>query len=236
MSKIIVDTIESSGTTVTIADNTTVSGNVDAGTNAVTAGSVTGITAASITSGTLGAGASVTNASLAAGTIIQAVTATLTAAESWAYNGVEAWSAIGTSGCQVSITPSAASSKILIIYSIGGITSYNGNTPVTRILRSISGGTATAPLVATGASNRAEGQTIAPGYVGGTQASGEIAWDTGSHFIDSPNTTSAITYSIQWHGRATSTFTNYVNRAYNDTDGDYVGRGVTVITAMEIKA
>jgi hypothetical protein len=95
---------------------------------------------------------------------------------------------------------------------------------------------ATAPLVATGASSRAEGQTIAPGYVGGTQASGEIAWDTGSHFIDSPNTTSAITYSIQWHGRATSTFTNYVNKAYSDGDADYVGRGVTVITAMEIKA
>jgi hypothetical protein len=185
---------------------------------------------ADITTGTL------SNARLAAGNVIQAVTATLTTAESWAYNGAEAWSAIGTSGCEVSITPSVASSKILIIYSIGGISSYNGNTPVTRILRSISGGTATAPLVATGASNRAEGQTIAPGYVGGTQASGEIAWDTGSHFIDSPNTTSAITYAIQWHGRATSTFTNYVNRAYNDTDGDYVGRGVTVITAMEIKA
>ena len=183
-----------------------------------------------ITTGTL------SNARLAAGTIIQAVTATLTTGESWAYNGVEAWSAIGTSGCEVAITPTAASSKILIIYSVGGISSYNGNTPVTRILRSISGGTATAPLVATSASNRAEGQTIAPGYVGGTQASGEIAWDTGSHFIDSPNTTSAITYSIQWHGRATATFTNYVNRAYNDTDGDYVGRGVTVITAMEIKA
>jgi hypothetical protein len=178
----------------------------------------------------------VANARLANGHVLQAVTATLTTAESWAYNGVEAWSAIGTSGCEVSITPSAASSKILIIYSIGGITSYNGNTPVTRILRSISGGTATAPLVATGASSRAEGQTIAPGYVGGTQASGEIAWDTGSHFIDSPNTTSAITYSIQWHGRATSTFTNYVNKAYSDGDADYVGRGVTVITAMEIKA
>ena len=178
----------------------------------------------------------VANARLANGHILQAVTATLTTGESWAYNGVEAWSAIGTSGCEVSITPSASSSKILIIYSVGGISSYNGNTPVTRILRSISGGTATAPLVATSASNRAEGQTIAPGYVGGTQASGEIAWDTGSHFIDSPNTTSAVTYAIQWHGRATSTFTNYVNRAYNDTDADYVGRGVTVITAMEIKA
>ena len=46
MSKIIVDTIESTGTTVTVNDS------LDAGTNTVTAGTVTGITAASITSGT----------------------------------------------------------------------------------------------------------------------------------------------------------------------------------------
>ena len=46
MSKIIVDNIESTGTTVTVNDA------IDAGTNAVTAGSITGLTAASITSGT----------------------------------------------------------------------------------------------------------------------------------------------------------------------------------------
>tara|TARA_R100000353_G_scaffold74768_1_gene56990 strand:- start:3947 stop:4630 length:684 start_codon:yes stop_codon:yes gene_type:complete len=46
VSKIIVDTIESTGTTVTVNDS------LDAGTNTVTAGTVTGITAASITSGT----------------------------------------------------------------------------------------------------------------------------------------------------------------------------------------
>jgi len=46
VSKIIVDNIESTGTTVTVNDS------LDAGTNTVTAGTVTGITAASITSGT----------------------------------------------------------------------------------------------------------------------------------------------------------------------------------------
>ena len=47
MSKIVVDTVESSGTTVTVNDN------LSAGTNAVTAGSITGLTATSLTSGTL---------------------------------------------------------------------------------------------------------------------------------------------------------------------------------------
>ena len=56
MSKIIVDTIESTGTTVTVNDGLA-SGAINAGTNAITAGSVTGLTATSITSGTLGAAA-----------------------------------------------------------------------------------------------------------------------------------------------------------------------------------
>ena len=57
MSKIIVDTIESTGSTVTVNDSLTSgaitsTGAINAGTNAITAGSVTGLTAASITSGT----------------------------------------------------------------------------------------------------------------------------------------------------------------------------------------
>ena len=61
MSKIIVDTIESTGATVTVNDN------LDAGTNTVTAGTVTGITGTSITSGTLGAAVKVGNPSLGQG-------------------------------------------------------------------------------------------------------------------------------------------------------------------------
>ena len=223
MSKIIVDNIESTGTTVTVNDA------IDAGTNAVTAGSITGLTATSITSGTLA------NARLAAGTIIQAVTATLTTAESW--NSTSGgWQAIGTSGCEVTITPSSTDSKILIIYSCGGLNSNNGSTPATRIYRSISGGTASAPLVATGAGSRLAGQTLSPGYVGGDLGSGQIGFDTGSHFLDSPNTTSAITYSIQWGGRTDGAlFTNYIGRTVTDNNNDYMARAVTVITAMEIK-
>ena len=223
MSKIIVDNIESTGTTVTVNDALTT------GTNAITAGSVTGLTATSITSGTLA------NARLAAGTIIQAVTDTLTTAESW--NSTSGgWQAIGTSGCEVTITPSSTDSKILIIYSCGGLNSNNGSTPATRILRAISGGASTNPLVATGVGSRLAAQTLSPGYVGGDLGSGEIGFDTGSHFLDSPNTTSAITYSIQWGGRTdTGTFTNYIGRTVTDNDNDYMARAVTVITAMEIK-
>ena len=77
MSKIVVDTIESTGATVTVNDALTT------GTNAITAGSVTGLTATSITSGTLGAGASVTNASLPDRHVLQVVSATTTSPASF---------------------------------------------------------------------------------------------------------------------------------------------------------
>jgi len=43
VSKIIVDTVESSGTTVTVNDGLTSTGNINAGTNSITAGSITGV-------------------------------------------------------------------------------------------------------------------------------------------------------------------------------------------------
>ena len=187
------------------------------------------VDAGDIASGTLA------NARLSAGHVLQAVTATLTTAESWA-SGTGGWQAIGTSGCEVTITPSSTDSKILIIYSCGGLNSNNGSTPATRILRAISGGASTNPLVATGAGSRLAGQTLSPGYVGGDLGSGQIGFDTGSHFLDSPSSTAAITYSIQWGGRTDGAlFTNYIGRTVTDTNGNYTARAVTVITAMEIK-
>ena len=233
MSKIVVDTIESTGATVTVNDALTT------GTNAITAGSVTGLTATSITSGTLGAGASVTSASLPAGSVIQVVTATpLTDS---GFSNAQGWNTIGTPGGTGTgtimggavITPSSASNKILVIYSIGGISTYDGNTPTTRNYRVISGGTSSAPLVATGAGNKSAGMTIEPGYAApGTEKVGS----TGMHFLDSPNTTSEITYTIQWYGREDTTgFWNYYNRQEAGNDHSYYGRAVTTLTVIEIK-
>ena len=113
------------------------------------------------------------------------------------------------------------------------ISTYDGNTPTTRIYRVISGGTSSAPLVATGAGNKSAGMTIEPGYAApGTEKVGS----TGMHFLDSPNTTSEITYTIQWYGREDTTgFWNYYNRQEAGNDHSYYGRAVTTLTVIEIK-
>ena len=191
------------------------------------------VSAGDISTGTL------SNARLAAGTVIQVVTAT--PMTEFSYSNAQGWSTIGPGGTGTDgailgsavITPSSASNKILVIYHIGGISNYNGNTPTTRIYRVISGGTSTAPLVATTAGNRSAGMTTSPGYASGGV---ETQYSAGMHFLDSPNTTSEITYTLQWFGRTDSTnFWNYVNGQEAGSDYLYYGRGVTTMTVMEIK-
>ena len=102
MSKIIVDNIESTGTTVTVND-------------ALSATSVTGLSASSLTTGTL------PNAQLAAGTIIQVKYASKTDTQT-----VTSTSYVDIVDLSVSITPTSTSSKILLIWSV--VTGQGNNT------------------------------------------------------------------------------------------------------------
>ena len=54
------------------------------------------------------------------------------------------------------------------------------------------------------------------------------------HFVDSPSSTSALTYGIRLRHSSGSSQTIYVNRTDNDTDDAVIGRGASVITVMEI--
>ena len=94
MSKIIVDNIESTGTTVTVND-------------ALSATSVTGLSASSLTTGTL------PNAQLAAGTIVQVKYAKKTDTFS-----TTSTSYVDLTDLSVSITPTSTSSKILVSWSV----------------------------------------------------------------------------------------------------------------------
>ena len=53
----------------------------------------------------------------------------------------------------------------------------------------------------------------------------------GGNFMDSPATTSAVTYSVHWKRENSATM--YLNRSASDS-GSYVGRGASSITVMEI--
>lgn len=52
-----------------------------------------------------------------------------------------------------------------------------------------------------------------------------------AEYLDSPSTTSATTYKIQYR---VAGGTSYLNRAVADTDASYAPRTVSTITVMEI--
>jgi hypothetical protein len=54
------------------------------------------------------------------------------------------------------------------------------------------------------------------------------------HYLDSPSTTSAATYKVQWWNQAGST--SYIGRSNSDTDYDYTFRSANSITVMEVLA
>ena len=122
------------------------------------------------------------------------------------------------SGLTVSITPSATSSKILYKGSLYlGYTGAEGNF---RLKRTI-GGTATDIGVSSVLDDDADGSFA----IGGSS----LYVTANFEFLDSPNTTSAITYGIRWHMHSG---TMYLNRTW---DSGWF-HGSSHITAMEVAA
>ena len=122
------------------------------------------------------------------------------------------------SGLTVSITPSATSNKILYKGSL--YLAYTGAEGNFRLKRTI-GGTATDIGVSSVLDDDADG-TFA---IGGSS----LYLTANFEFLDSPNTTSAITYGIKWHMHSG---TMYLNRTW---DNNWF-HGVSSITAMEVSA
>jgi len=122
------------------------------------------------------------------------------------------------SGLTVSITPSATSSKILYTGSLYlASTSSEANF---RLKRTI-GGTATDIGVSSVLDDDADGSFAH----GGASRYGGHSWQ----FLDSPNTTSAITYGIRWRVHSGTT---YLNRTW---DANWF-HGASAITVMEVAA
>jgi hypothetical protein len=115
----------------------------------------------------------------------------------------------------VTITPSSASNKILVLCTTGFSTTGFG---LVRLLRDST--TIGLSTVAT---------TVGNGYAFLSTAL-ESSLPLCINFLDSPNTTSSITYKIQ--GRA---FQSGYSFAVNRRTGDTVMGGSSTITVMEIK-
>ena len=131
------------------------------------------------------------------------------------------------SGLSVSITPTSATSKIMIFAQVSA--SLGADNIVTfRLVRdSIAIGVGTG---STGSRLPASGGA----YFGtAAMATASSQWQNPMQFLDSPATTSATTYKIQVSSNTNGQIV-YINRSSADFDSIGQFRGVSTITVMEV--
>tara|TARA_R100000329_G_scaffold91186_1_gene76144 strand:+ start:49 stop:630 length:582 start_codon:yes stop_codon:yes gene_type:complete len=165
----------------------------------------------------LAAGA-VTAAKRGAGAILQVVSATKTDTFS-----TSSTSLVQITGLSVNITPTSTSSKILVSFSIDGSNTSNGAaSAIAAVFKDGSN------YLGSNVGNRPRGWQLA-NY--GDKNTGE---NISFQFLDSPSTTSQITYDLRIKAQAS---TATVNMSGSDNDvSDYGYRSASSITAMEVAA
>jgi hypothetical protein len=173
------------------------------------------------TSGTVlvGGTQNIPKSALPTGSVLQVVQATKTDAFSTTSN-----SFVDITGLSASITPTSATSKILILSTVSAA---GNNATCGYYLKLLRGSTDIFIGDAAGSRVRVTGSNI--------NSDNNFFNTNGFTFLDSPATTSSTTYKFQI---ATSfgTSTIGVNRSVNDTDNANTGRGPSSIVLMEIAA
>lgn len=126
-------------------------------------------------------------------------------------------------GLSASITPSSTGSTILATWSVSG---YAANVGFATVLKRA--GTAIGIGDAAGTRGRVtDFGVISTGLTDGNHVS------TG-HFLDSPASTSSLTYQIALFNQRSSTQVLNVNLTGNDSDLTYIARASSSLTLMEI--
>ena len=135
-------------------------------------------------------------------------------------------SPVDMTGMTVDITPSATNSKVLVFWNLS--LGFIGNNSLFLTLVREVGGVAATPLLGDTASSRVRTSTSA------MAPHGDGPGVSALQYLDSPATTSAVTYKIKWSIQWVGT--GYVNRSYNDGDAVTIQRTTSSITVMEIGA
>ena len=224
----------SAGTTATTTlvasgntDGTLVFKTNDTGTGGTTALTLSATQAATF-AGTLATSAKgITAGSLPAGSILQVLQTAKT--DTFVSSATVTDTAI--TGLTVSITPTSSSNKILVICNLG-IVSENAQGGAAKLTRTISASTTQISL-ADAAGSRSRGSFAGSAYRGSAAGYLLMMLHQGLTYLDSPATTSAITYGVQVSSITVGT---YINRTGTDTDATDMYRGVSYITVMEIAA
>ncbi len=132
---------------------------------------------------------------------------------------------VDLTGMSVAITPSATSSKILIIINLS--VSMEAGTLHVRLVR----GSTNIFLGDSGGGNR-----LSSSILHRSEYNNHYIEPISRTFLDSPNTTSATTYKLQGTLGSTYSSTICINRTPHDDNYDYGGRVPSTMTAMEIAA
>ena len=130
---------------------------------------------------------------------------------------------VDVTGLSVNITPSSATSKIVVTASVTGAGTTSAARMEGRLVRD-----STPIFVGDGAGSR--GQASFEIYK--TDASGLDSVSV--NFFDAPATTSLVTYKVQVRDNNSSASSVFINRSQTDTDASTYNRYASTITLMEI--
>ena len=129
---------------------------------------------------------------------------------------------IDLTGLSVSITPTSASNKVLVIAMVQGAGAAGSSSVYLQLVRD---------STAIGLGDTAGTRTRVTGAImRGGLSTGDMVTST-MVFLDSPATTSATTYKVQIRGQSGNT---YINRSENDADDPTRPRGISSITVFEV--
>ena len=127
---------------------------------------------------------------------------------------------VDVTGLSISITPTSASNKILVMMSTNLTSDGSAFATFVRLMRD-----STAIAIGDTAGSRTRVTSAAYPLAG-------VAVTREMNFLDSPATTSATTYKVQI--MVNNAGTGYVNRSNTDTDNATISRSVSTITVMEV--
>ena len=156
------------------------------------------------------------------GKVLQVVSATKTDTQTYTQSTVRA----DITGLSVTLTPASTSNKILVGFKV----SHWGNDSHCQIERSIGGGSYSIIFSPSGVT----GSTTSTHSGGSHRSIYELNTAT-MEVLDSPSTTSSITYKITFNNGPGTGSAGYVNRASDLNTADANSeQGISTITAMEI--
>jgi len=135
-------------------------------------------------------------------------------------------------GMSVAITPSSSSNKILVILDAKIGAGHEDAAFAGRLLRDKGGSDVSAIFYGNAASNRTQASFGTSRQSG--NAGYDVLQDRQAIFLDSPNTTSQVSYKLQVV--CNNSRDVYVNRTHDDSDDDDTPRTASSITVLEVSA